>query len=72
MNPEIIPPSNLLECQGLNCTKIFKAEKKYSIYDKDFCSRQCLKKFKCEYDKNKQVREPFATINIHDYGGNIC
>lgn len=63
-----------------NCGKSYEKSKKFSIYNKDFCSIECLGKFKTEVEEKERKKEEeriakLKTVNRFqhcDNGGSCC
>ncbi|ADO18351.1 hypothetical protein [Acanthamoeba castellanii mimivirus] len=56
-----------------DCGKIFSQAEKFTVYSKNFCSIECLKKFKIIEDEKRKPKKPQTKYQSINYGfGSAC
>lgn len=55
-----------------SCDASVLQSKKFSVYDKNFCSLDCLQKFKRLEDSKNDKKQHTASYRKSDFGGSAC
>ena len=63
---DVIPNQRFVTCE---CGKNYNYSLRFSVYEKDFCSKPCLTKYKVIEDEKRQPKKSTTTFRSFDTGG---